>query len=338
MLQVSLKVLGGKHDGEMIALTTPKFLIGREMDCHLRPNSDMVSRHHCAFAIDDHSVRIRDLGSTNGTLVNGERVRGVVQLNDGDTVAVGKLAFQVMVGDPAAKPAADDQKPSTTSPLQSETAELSTEETQYELPALSDVIEQAADAPHPAESSASVEDTQQVPAPQSEANPAHQQQQQPAPPQPAPAGQANPAQYPGAAPYPYPYPPPHPGYYPPPGMGYPPPMGGYYPQYPHQPYPYPQPVVMGQPVPGHPGYPPPGADASTQPPPPEQQQPQQQSQGETLPEVRLPDPNATGAADSSAESKSDENAPPPPSDERKPSDYAADIIRQHLHRRPDADE
>ena len=67
MLQAELKILGGKHQGKAIPLSTKKFLVGREQDCQLRPNSDLVSRHHCVFSIDDYAVRLRDLGSTNGT-------------------------------------------------------------------------------------------------------------------------------------------------------------------------------------------------------------------------------------------------------------------------------
>ena len=48
MLQAKLKVVGGRHHGKIIPLATRKFLIGREQDCHLRPNSELVSRHHCA--------------------------------------------------------------------------------------------------------------------------------------------------------------------------------------------------------------------------------------------------------------------------------------------------
>ena len=59
MLQAELKVLGGKQAGKSIALGK-KFLVGRESDCHLRPNSDMVSRHHCVFTLDDYTLRVRD--------------------------------------------------------------------------------------------------------------------------------------------------------------------------------------------------------------------------------------------------------------------------------------
>lgn len=97
MLQAELKILGGKHLGKSIPLSTKKFLVGREQDCHLRPNSDMVSRHHCVFSIDDYAVRLRDLGSTNGTRVNGEALRGEVMLKSGDQIGIGKMELELVI-------------------------------------------------------------------------------------------------------------------------------------------------------------------------------------------------------------------------------------------------
>lgn len=104
MLQAELRVMGGKQQGKLIPLNVKKFLIGREEDCQLRPNSDMVSRHHCVFTNDDFTIRLRDLGSTNGTFVNGERLQGQIALKDGDEVLIGKLAFQVVIRELAAAP------------------------------------------------------------------------------------------------------------------------------------------------------------------------------------------------------------------------------------------
>ncbi len=97
MVAAELKVVGGKHSGQVIPLNRRKFLIGREQDCQLRPNSDMVSRHHCVFSVDDFSVRLRDLGSTNGTLVNGEKIRRETVLEHGDRIVIGNLEFEYTV-------------------------------------------------------------------------------------------------------------------------------------------------------------------------------------------------------------------------------------------------
>ena len=97
MLHAVLKVVGGKQDGKVIPLNTPKFLIGREQDCHLRPGTESVSRHHCAITIDEFTVRIRDLGSSNGTLINGTRIIGVQEANSWDRLKVGTLEFDVVI-------------------------------------------------------------------------------------------------------------------------------------------------------------------------------------------------------------------------------------------------
>ncbi len=96
-MQVALKVIEGKQTGTLIPLNREKFLIGREEDCQLRPNSDLVSRHHCVIAIDDFTVRIRDLGSTNGTFVNNQRITTQVVLKQGDQIRIGKLAFEIQI-------------------------------------------------------------------------------------------------------------------------------------------------------------------------------------------------------------------------------------------------
>lgn len=100
-MKVELRVLGGDFAITMIALMEPKYLVGRAPDCHLRPASDRVSRHHCVFKQDEYSIRLRDLGSTNGTFVNNERINGEVVLNDGDVVQVGDLTMQVFCTDAA---------------------------------------------------------------------------------------------------------------------------------------------------------------------------------------------------------------------------------------------
>ncbi len=97
MLEARLKVVGGKHAGKEIPLSSGRFLVGREQDCHLRPASDLVSRHHCVFYVDDYAVRLRDLGSLNGTLVNSERLHGETTLKDGDQIQIGGLHLETVL-------------------------------------------------------------------------------------------------------------------------------------------------------------------------------------------------------------------------------------------------
>lgn len=131
MVAAELKVVGGKHSGQVIPLNRKKFLIGREQDCQLRPNSEMVSRHHCVFSIDDFSVRLRDLGSTNGTFVNGERIRKEIVLSPGDQIVIGNLEFTLAIqAEEAAQPVAD------VTPGSDETV-VGGAQTLHELPAVS---------------------------------------------------------------------------------------------------------------------------------------------------------------------------------------------------------
>jgi len=101
MVRAELKVVGGKQHGSLIPLQTKKFLVGREQDCHLRPSSESVSRHHCVFTLDEFSVRLRDLGSTNGTFVNGQRIQGQAILQTGDRILIGKLEFEISINNSA---------------------------------------------------------------------------------------------------------------------------------------------------------------------------------------------------------------------------------------------
>ncbi len=94
-MELSLKVLSGRNAGQVIKVPVTKFIIGRSEDCHLRPHSDLVSRHHCAILIDNGAVAIRDFNSRNGTFVNGEKIVGQCDLKSGDKVAVGQLEFEI---------------------------------------------------------------------------------------------------------------------------------------------------------------------------------------------------------------------------------------------------
>ena len=133
MLNAELRVISGKQAGSLIPLSSGRFLIGREEDCHLRPGNDLVSRHHCVFKTDEFSLRIRDLGSTNGTFVNGERLRGEIMLNTGDQVKVGTLEFEVLIHE-GSEATADAE--ATTAPVTLE-GEPDASQTMVEMPVTS---------------------------------------------------------------------------------------------------------------------------------------------------------------------------------------------------------
>ena len=83
-----------------VPLNRDHTLVGRLDDCHIRIPVAGVSRKHCEIRVEDGSITIRDLGSSNGTFVNQEKVESQ-PLSAGDLVSVGGLVFVVSVnGEP----------------------------------------------------------------------------------------------------------------------------------------------------------------------------------------------------------------------------------------------
>jgi predicted component of type VI protein secretion system len=129
-MKLSLEVLTpGKMHGKVLPITAAQFIIGRDPDCQLRPASSLISKRHCAILIRDGKVCIRDFNSTNGTFVNDRQLKGELQLQDGDSLKAGPLAFRVHITAPAAadKPA----PPPPTKPAKSP------DDTEQEVAALS---------------------------------------------------------------------------------------------------------------------------------------------------------------------------------------------------------
>ncbi len=103
-MKVSLVVASGVHQGKVIAITGPQFLIGRDPECHLRPASQAVSKKHCGFLVRDGQVYLKDFGSTNGTTLNATIVRNEERLlKQGDSVQVGPLDFTLRLEIEASK-------------------------------------------------------------------------------------------------------------------------------------------------------------------------------------------------------------------------------------------
>ena len=96
-MDLKLRVLEGKNAGQEISVQGKKFLVGRAEDCHLRPGSDLISRHHCVLLVEEGYIGVRDFGSKNGTYVNEERVVGERELKPGDRLTIGPLRFEIHV-------------------------------------------------------------------------------------------------------------------------------------------------------------------------------------------------------------------------------------------------
>jgi pSer/pThr/pTyr-binding forkhead associated (FHA) protein len=103
-MSVKLKVVQGKPHGSVLDFPEGEFVVGRGPECHVRPNSELISRQHCLLRVHGHDVHVRDLGSTNGTLVNGKLLVEECALAPGDTLQLGPLVLELIMQEVAARP------------------------------------------------------------------------------------------------------------------------------------------------------------------------------------------------------------------------------------------
>lgn len=80
----------------VIPLEKAILLIGRQADCDVSLTaSRKISRKHCCIAIVNDTVVVRDLGSTNGVSINGERIEQEGRLRLGDELSIGDVRFRL---------------------------------------------------------------------------------------------------------------------------------------------------------------------------------------------------------------------------------------------------
>lgn len=100
MMDVNLVLLKKNNSQKAFSLSSGITVIGRRHDCDLRIPLMSVSRRHCQFNRDEGVLKIRDLGSRNGTYVNGKRIDEAV-IRAGDYIEVGPLKFLLQIdGEP----------------------------------------------------------------------------------------------------------------------------------------------------------------------------------------------------------------------------------------------
>lgn len=95
-MQARLKVLHDKANVKHVKLL-PVTLIGRSTECNLKIASSQVSRTHCRITLGDDSVFVEDLGSANGTIVNGQLLppHQPTAIAPGASIIVGPAEFQI---------------------------------------------------------------------------------------------------------------------------------------------------------------------------------------------------------------------------------------------------
>jgi pSer/pThr/pTyr-binding forkhead associated (FHA) protein len=94
-----LKFISGKYQGGEFQLVPEKeFVVGRSSDLDMVLVEDMVSRKHAKIQCDRDQIWIEDLGSTNGTFVNGEKIKRA-RLKEGDRVLLGTSILKLVTTD-----------------------------------------------------------------------------------------------------------------------------------------------------------------------------------------------------------------------------------------------
>ncbi len=72
-------------------------ILGRRQDCDLCIPLMVVSRRHCQLKKQEDALFVRDLGSKNGTFVNGKKIEDQMPLNPGDYIQIGPLTFTIQI-------------------------------------------------------------------------------------------------------------------------------------------------------------------------------------------------------------------------------------------------
>ena len=96
-----LRFISGKYQGGEFPIVNDKpIIVGRSSDLDMVLVEDMVSRKHARISMQADQIWIEDLGSTNGTFVNGEKIKRA-RLKEGDRVLIGTSILKVIAGEGA---------------------------------------------------------------------------------------------------------------------------------------------------------------------------------------------------------------------------------------------
>ncbi|MCB0271960.1 MAG: sigma 54-interacting transcriptional regulator [Bdellovibrionales bacterium] len=95
-----LVAMSGPHAGTVFTLSQGQLIAGRTPDTDIFLQDHQVSRQHAQFTIEMGETHIEDMGSTNGTFVNGKRLSQMVSLADGDEVQIGATNFRFSIHNP----------------------------------------------------------------------------------------------------------------------------------------------------------------------------------------------------------------------------------------------
>ncbi|MDQ3283495.1 MAG: zinc-ribbon domain-containing protein [Acidobacteriota bacterium] len=94
--RLSLAILDGPDAGNVFRIEKPRITIGRA-NADLTLNDSEASRQHAAVEIRDTTYKLTDLGSTNGTLFEGSKIEGEVELSDKAEFQIGSTTLMLIV-------------------------------------------------------------------------------------------------------------------------------------------------------------------------------------------------------------------------------------------------
>ncbi|MEZ6056183.1 MAG: FHA domain-containing protein [Planctomycetaceae bacterium] len=116
----ALTIETGKHKGRRLRLSPGELVVGRDEKAGIRVASSEVSRAHCVFITTETGVVLKDLGSRNGTFVNGIAITDERTLQANDVIVVGPLGFRFQ------SPTSADKKSGTsTTPKRNDSSDSS---------------------------------------------------------------------------------------------------------------------------------------------------------------------------------------------------------------------
>lgn len=95
-MDVKLVQVKNGSAGRSFSISNNVTIIGRRKSCDFYIPLNSVSRKHCQLSINNGNLKIRDLGSRNGTIVNGQPVDESI-INPGDNVEIGPLKFMLQI-------------------------------------------------------------------------------------------------------------------------------------------------------------------------------------------------------------------------------------------------
>jgi predicted component of type VI protein secretion system len=122
--QFQFVMRSGPNPGKVYQLEASEIIVGRDSTSGVAINDGEISRKHAKLSLHGAAYVIQDLGSTNGTFVNGQRLTGTQVLNPGDSVSFGEniSAVYEAASDPNATMISSAQAPKTAAPVKKQAA------------------------------------------------------------------------------------------------------------------------------------------------------------------------------------------------------------------------